>query len=283
MSTQKHVFPFLVGCPRSGTTLLRAMVDAHPDVAIPGESHFIPTLARRRASYETRRGFDLDKFLRDILADERLARWHIPEVSIGTALADAGPGSLPDAIRALFATYAAGRRKPLYADKTPGYVRALPRLARLFPEARFVHIVRDGRDVALSLREMEWASPDLATLARVWRINVEYGRRAGERLGPERYLEVRYEELVDRPETTLRTVCAFLGLPFAPTMLRYHVDAERLTPSFRDPLPHAHVRLPPTKGLRHWATQMSREEVALFETIAGTALEQAGYDRATAA
>lgn len=261
------------------------MFDSHSQLAIPGESHFIVTMARQRERYEID-GSVTPAFLDDVLANARFRQWQLPSAAVRETLVGVEPGSFADAVRAVFAAYAAHRGKPLYGDKTPGYVRNLPLLAELFPEARFLHIVRDGRDVALSLMEMDWATAQapegLETLARFWRTNVELAFEARDELGPRRYREIRYERLIDDAESVVRDACAFLDLPFEPVMLSYHERADQLAGSLRNKDDHRRIRLPPTKGLRDWRTQMSRDDLSRFELVAGEALERAGYGRVTA-
>lgn len=279
---ERAVFPFFVGCPRSGTTLVRAIFDAHPVLAVPAESHFIVSMADDAERYESPAGFRADAFLDDLCGDDRFKVWRFPEDRARRAVTERGPQSLPDAFRAVYAAYAAHHGKPLHGDKTPGYVRRLPLLAEMFPEARFVHVVRDGRDVALSLEQVGWArrqAPDgLATFAGFWRTNLELGFAAGQALGPRRYRELRYEELLDDPERVLRDVCDFLGLPFASSMLAYHEHAKELSAAGRPP---CHIGRPVTKGLRDWRTEMDAGQVALFEGIAGDLLQRAGYALST--
>lgn len=258
------------------------MFDSHPQLAIPGESHFITRMARRRERYERPDGFDAGRFLEDLLGEEQFRRWQLPGNLVRDAIAQGEPECFADAVRAVFRVYAAHREKPLYGDKTPGFVRELPLLAELFPEARFVHLVRDGRDVVLSLREMDWAQRGgLDTLARFWQTNVDLGFTAGEQLGPRRYRELRYEELIDDPESELRGVCSFLGLAYEAAMLSYHERADELARSLRQSRDHGHLRFRPTQRLRDWRTEMSKHDLLQFELVAGDALERAGYDRAT--
>jgi len=279
--TRQAVFPFVVGCPRSGTTLLRAMINAHSQIAIPGESHFITRMARERERYERPDGYAAEAFADDILADDRFKLWGLPDRAVRASIADAGPtAQLADAIRALFAAYAAHRGKPLYGDKTPGYVRELPLLAELFPEARFVHIVRDGRDVALSLMDVDWAATSIDTLADFWRTNVDRASEAHAELGAGRYREILYEDLIDDPERVLRGVCTFLELPYEPGMLSYYEHAADLVASLRSAQDHRHIAVRPTKGLRDWRIHMSPEDLSRFESIAGESLERSGYARA---
>jgi hypothetical protein len=275
-------FPFVVGCPRSGTTLLRAMLDSHPELAVPGESYFIVELAPGYAPRWWRR-FDRTRCLDALLAHERFGHWELDEASVREAVATARPPDYAALLRVLYATYAHAQGKARYGDKTPNYVLDIARLASLFPEARFVHVVRDGRDVALSVIEIdEWGPAKVEGAARYWARHVDAGRTAGDALGAGRYLEVHYDELVDDPETTLRRVCAFLDLPFARSMLAYPQRFDELVSSNVQPELHERLRRPPTKGLRSWREQMSSDDIAAFEAIAGDVLAKFGFDVVTA-
>ncbi|MGH2543441.1 MAG: sulfotransferase family protein, partial [Ardenticatenaceae bacterium] len=260
-------------------TLLRAMFDSHPEMAMPHESHFVVALARQRALYEQPGGFDVEPFITDLVGHRWFSRWGLAEDEVREALVGDQPGDCAEAIRRVFALYARRQGKPRYGDKTPGYVMHIPLLATLFPEARFVHLIRDGRDVALSLREMEWGPADLWESALYWRERVEIGRRAGRRLDAERYREVHYEDLVEEPEATLRELCSFLGLSFDSAMLHYPERAPQLIAPAEYPHRHRGVALPPTKGLRDWRSQMNREDLARFEAVAGGLLTRLGYER----
>jgi hypothetical protein len=272
-------FPFFVGCGRSGTTLVRAMFDSHPEMAIPHESHFIVPLARGRSRYERPEGFATETFVADLVQHPWFSRWGLAEDEVRESLRSNPPADCPEAIRRLFTLYARRRSKPRYADKTPGYVNHLSLLAAFLPEARFVHVIRDGREVALSLLEMEWGPTSFRDAAFYWKERVERGRRTGGRLGSERYREVRYEELVRDPEARLRELCAFVGVPFDSTMLRYHDRAEDVVTAAEFPHRHRRLFLPPTEGLRDWRRQMSLEELARFEAVAGGLLSELGYER----
>lgn len=270
-------FPFIVGCGRSGTTLVRALLDSHPELAIPGESYFPVWLERNRPQYE-RRGFDVQRFVDDLVRDPWFRLWNIPEDVVRSGYREYDPDSFADAIRVAYRVYAASQGKTRFGDKTPTFVRHIPVLADLFPDAVFVHVVRDGRDVALSLLEAEWGPRTVGGAALQWRWLVRLGRQAGARLGPERYLEVRYEDVIEAPEREVQRLCRFAGLDFHEATLRYFERAPALLAGLPDPEEHQHLRLPPTKGLRNWRSQMSPADAALFEFLAGDLLEQSGYE-----
>jgi Sulfotransferase family len=274
------VFPFFVGSGRSGTTLVRAMFDSHPHLAIPGESNFISAMGKNRHRYEKGDGLDTEAFLSDLLAHPRFRLWGVPEDAVRDSFAESPPGDFADGIRRAFELYAARQGKSRYGDKTPGYVMHLPLLAKLFPEARFVHIIRDGRNVALSYLEVSFGPESLEQAALRWRRFVDRGRRTGARLGLTRYLEVRYEDLIEDPEGTVKSMCRFLDVGFDPQMFRYPERATEVAQGSAFPEVHGHLGLPPTKGLRDWRTQMSRDDLATFEILAGDLLSDLGYERA---
>ena len=126
------------------------MLDAHPSLAIPPESYFITGLYRFRGRYERRDGtFDYPKFARELQGLRKYRDWDLPEETLMGAFASVGPGSFADAVRLLYTTYATSQGKKRYGDKTPGYVARMKLLTEIFPEASFVHIIRDVRSVAL--------------------------------------------------------------------------------------------------------------------------------------
>lgn len=274
-------FPFIVARGRSGTTLLRAMFDEHRSMSIPDESRFIVQFAKRRGRYEAEAGFDVERFSNDILAHWAFWRWQLPDPVVLDALSAEPPTDLPAAFRTLYASYATFHGKPRYGDKTPSYVLHIDTLASLFPEAVFIHLIRDGRDVALSYLDADFGAKTLGQAAISWDRYVRAGRVAGERLGPQRYREVRYEELVREPERVLVDLCAFIDLPYDERMLRYHEHADRLVPSLSHKEHHRNLYRPPTVGLRDWRLELSPADAAVFESLAGDLLEDLGYERVT--
>ncbi len=276
---EPFVFPFFVGAGRSGTTLVRAIFNAHPDMAVPDESNFVSVLARMRARYDGSDGFAASLFLNDLFEQRRFRRWRLSKDDVQIAFDHHPPTDLAEAIRTVFALYARRNGKTRYGDKTPSYVLHVSLLADLFPESRFIHVIRDGRDVALSMLDVDFGPRSIGGAAQLWKAHVTAGRDAGHRLGPSRYQEIRYEELLDDPEAAVTSLCGFIDLPFDPDMLRYFERSETITsPSAWS---RRHLVLPPTKGLRDWRGQMPEKDVALFDVLAGDLLTQLGYERTT--
>jgi hypothetical protein len=264
-------FPFFFGTNGSGTTLHRAIFDSHPDLAIPGESRFVVRLADRYRE----QGFQPVRFARDLEKDERFANWGMDRVEIEAAMTDPSAVDYPDAVRRLYALYAAKQGKTRFGDKTQSNIHHLSLLAELFPEARFIHAVRDGRDVALAHTD----GTKIEQVALSWKRRVNAGREAGRELGPDRYIESRFEELIEDTEGAVRRICDFIELPYEPVMLTYYERADDIVSSTAVPDRHKDIFLPPTKGLRDWRRELSDDQVARFEALAGDLINDLGYER----
>jgi hypothetical protein len=274
-------FVFVVGCGRSGTTVLRTVLDSHPDLAVSHEGRFVYPLSRRRARYERPAGFDVDALVADLHAD-RAVRTNLgmDGDDLREALGGDPVADYPDAVRRIFAFYAARAGKRRYGDKMPAYVLHLPVLAGMFPEARFVHIIRDGRDVALSSMAVEGHRLDTVDLALNWKLRVGTGRADGRALGPSRYHEVRYERLVAEPGAEVAVLCGFLDLDFEPAMLRFSEHRAGVPEKVLVNPRHARLAEPLSPGARSWRTHMDRRDLEVFEAAAGALLTELGYERA---
>lgn len=280
--------PFIVGSPRSGTTLLRLMVDAHRSVAIPPETGFITPLLR---AYGTERALRRSVFV--TMTRYGWEDFGIPPADLQSALAQIEPFSVGAAIRCFYQLYAARFGKPRWGNKTPLHCLYMRAIEQLLPEAHFIHIIRDGRDVALSLRE-RWFAPgnDMTTLAAYWRRNVATAQAQGRRC--RHYLELRYEDLVLDTSGVLERVCAFLALDYDAGMLQYYGRAaERLQEHGDQVVPslghvvtradrlaaHSRTLTPPDPSrLSVWRQTMRVAERREFERVAGPLLASLGYD-----
>ncbi len=282
-------FVFIGGCPRSGTTLLQRMLDNHPQLAVANDTHFIPRALRHtskelyRAALGSQRIELTDAIVKNVREYHRFYRLGLSDYEFNQARARST--TYRELVAALFDEFARKQDKPFAGEKTPDYVRYVPLLHELFPIAKFVHIVRDGRDVALSL--LNWAQPDkgpgrldwwnqdaIATSALWWQrfagVEIESG---------DWNATIRYEDLLDNATDVLEQVAEMLGLPFDHAMLQFH----RGKPNHGKPTSDEHGSaksrwLPVTRGLRDWRTQMSADDVAVFELLAGDLLQKFGYE-----
>lgn len=267
-------FGFFVGTNGSGTTLHRAIFDSHPDLAIPGEAQFVAKMAGNRERYEGE-GFDSGRLIKDLRKQDRFENWGLDFDDVEKVLAAPPVEDFPGAIRRLYQLYADQRGKSRYGDKTQANIHHLPLLAELFPESKFIHAVRDGRDVALAHTD----GTKIEQVAVSWKRRVTAGREAGKALGPDRYIESRFEDLIEHTETSVRRICDFLDLPYDTQMLRYYERAGDIVATTAVPDRHKDIFLPPTKGLKDWRRDLSDDQVARFEALAGGLLSDMGYLR----
>jgi Sulfotransferase family len=262
---------FIVGCPRSGTGLLRDLLRSHPRLTFPSESHFIPSFYRGYGDPVS--ADEARRLAGRILRIRWVRRWGLP-LSPGDFAADR---TFRAVLERFYRAWATKEGKPRWGDKTPHYVRAIPLLLELFPEARVIHIIRDGRDVALSWLATRLEPRNLFTAAAAWRDLVGEGRQAGRAARPGAYLEIRYERLITDPEPVMREVCAFVGESFLPAVLR-PTGLGPILPA-GSPRPPRVSEMEVVGGNRDkWRRQMPSKDRVLFETIAGDLLAELGYE-----
>lgn len=286
MSRTRFHIPVIVGSIRSGTTLMRTMLDSHPLVAVPYESYFPLMLLARRSHYEGPGGIRENRLVSDLFHDRRLSRyivghWGLSEHEVRAQFHLGKLHTVPDVVRTLYRIYAAKQGKMHCGDKSPMYALWIPLLARSLPEARFLHLIRDGREVAASVLDRKargWPKGPLAT-AYMWSRTVNSGRAAGEALGSKRYMEVRYTDLVSDSELILINVCRFLDLEYSPAMLEYGERALASIPA-GDRWQHPNLSRPPVANLRSW-TELGPEQLTRFESLAKVTLERSGYRTVT--
>jgi Sulfotransferase family len=292
--------PFVVGVGRSGTTLLRLMLDAHPELAIPPETHFINPFIQ--ASGRIRFG---PRIACNALVRDERRRWRdfgLDEADLLERFEAIEPFNTSDALRAFYRLYADKHGKSRWGDKTPDYVRKMKKIRNTLPEARFIHVIRDGRDAGLSqnarVRKRGKEPMPPREMARRWRKRIIKSREDAAEIAAGEYLEVRYEDLVADTEAVLRRVCELIELEFEPAMLTYHERASERLQEMAGALPakkgrpereagervaaHAMTTKPPDpERLAVWKREMSEAENAEFEQAAGYLLDELGYETAS--
>ncbi len=276
--------PFIVGTGDCGSTLLRLMLDRHPDLAVASDTHFLSDLMQIWNDVPQAVGPMFGRLVTDpgwpaygIDAEDLAAR--LREDRIGD------PGSF---LRAFYGRHAASQGKTRWGDRTLDHLAHMVRLAEWLPETRFIHLVRDGRDVAAAGRTTVENPPPAAATASRWAATLGVARAFNP--GPDRYLEIRYEDLVAAPEATLRRICGFIDLPWHSALLEYGriaptriAETESLArrggPSAallrRQYLQSAGS--PDAAGIGAWRQSLSREEQEQFRLLAGPLLDSLGY------
>jgi hypothetical protein len=252
------------------------MFMAAPGIYIPPETHFLPILNRTERMHgyvNTAAGFE--QFLRELM--DICSRNEIPvdreqlERELRAACHDRA--MLFDT----FLSHIQSRRTDCrrIGEKSPVHIRCVPELIEIFPSARIINVIRDGRDVALSQEEaFHW---NTLQAALSWRRDQRLHARYRETLPATSYTQVHYEDLVTEPEPQLRRLCDFLEEPFDAAMLSPH---ERLEDGFAPRETHkAQTRQPVTSSrIGRYRTKLSRSKISLFQSLAGAELIANGYE-----
>lgn len=273
---------FLVGNPRSGTKMLRELLNASPDLWISEvESHFIPKYTRIIERYGDLADPASFRRLADALRRTRAFwQWERRGVHVeadawyAACRSHAWPGVLEGLFRVVHSLEIRDPPAPwkaiVWGDKTPVYMSELPLLGALFPQARVLHIVRDPRDCVLS-SEAAWGSAPLRT-AQQWADRTRACRTAGRALGTARYLELRYEDLVADVPAVLGRCFAFLGVPAPPDAGRLYRVPENLGSQRGQPRVVA-------GNTGRWKTRMEPGLRRAVEELTGDLLDAYGYER----
>lgn len=270
---------FLFGMERSGTTLLSMMVGAHPRIAVPlATTGMWFDFGRQLEAYnDLKQQDDLVRLVDAILSHERIRLWDATldrdRILVGLPLGDYGA-----LVCRVHAEYARAKNKPYWANIDIATLDSMDLMNDWVPTARFVHILRDGRDVALSHQTMPYGSGNIADCAHAWAWRVGVNAKMGRILGPERYLALRFEDLVGESEKTLRELCRFLGVPYDPAMLGYTAMVDEKIPSDRRWLWPAINQPPQSAKIGLWRHAMTESQRIVFEDIAAGTLKQWGYE-----
>lgn len=251
---------FIVGSPRSGTTVLGKCLAAHPRCHMGEESFFL---------------FHLWHIFSDLHSGMNERNWAPLSTSIDESELLDLMGDFSD--RIFLALIGQKSGADVYVDQTQWYGSISPFIDKLYPDARYVHIIRDGRAVTRSLRALStlgqnWTGNDMRESANIWNTLVHNCLRIGKET-PERYTEVRYEELVRDPESTIRKICHDLRLDYSNQMTL------PLNTPISDPTRDVGQVLNPTDdNNKKWPDEWTEEERSIFQEIAGKLMQQLCYD-----
>jgi hypothetical protein len=281
-STTKVPF-FIIGCPRSGTTLLQLLINSHPKIAIPPESHIFVRFSKIFENYgDLNNKANLKLFVQDLLKDYHIRDWDLG-VSVDDFCDQLKEKSLRNVIALLLELYAQKDLKIRWGDKTPQHMLHVREIKKIFPEAKFIHLIRDGRDVAVSSSRIFVGPPSIYGIAHEWRKYIEIFDKFKKILNHNEYLEVRYEDLVRNPEAELKKIFIFLkeepiaaskgqNLPNS-TAKEYYIQTDAHMLSLNAPISD--------KKIGTYKKKFTTREIEIFETITKDSLTKLGYELTT--
>jgi Sulfotransferase family len=268
----------VLGCPRSGTTLLTTMLHAHPRIAMPPETRFLLSLYQHRARFGDLRDEQNRTKLATAITGRKATHFHDLHIDADTVVKRIveGPPTLGSALAAVWEEFAAARGKPRWGEKRPAYTLWTGALQRLFPDAQFVGLVRDPRACVASLLKTTWWKGGFERALTAWVRSDWYMRRFARTADSETYFQLQYEELVVDPRPHLERLCAYLGEDFDEHMLDHTQAAADIVPQRARHHVLAHGEVDPSR-IEAWRAVLTPEQVGLIERVCKRRMEQYGY------
>ncbi len=270
---------FIVGSSRSGSTLLRLMLASHSRISIPSETWYLTALVDE---------FPFDRQLQENEIGKAISvmtnHYTWPDMGLDAAemrcrVANLSGVRLRDLVEIVYRWHMEVEGKSRWGDKTPAYIEIVPPLAAMFGDAKFIHLIRDGRDVAKSFQRQGWHGPWMHGYTREWLRAVELDMKLSKTALNERILRVLYEDLVLHPEPTLRRICAFIDERFEDQMLLWHAKVDNAIP-VREKRFHSGLgRHMNPSDVSRWKREMTSREIFVAEALIGAQLSHFGYER----
>lgn len=278
METHKNKYNkpiFIVGCQRSGTTLLRLILNAHSCIAIPEDAAFLMPVIKKEYLYDKISGVFLNNLVHYLETSPQFKLWNYDDTPFISELRRLKEISLKDFLVMLYSSYCESFGKMVWGDKTPAFFRKIDIIHALFPDARFIHIVRDGRDVFDSWRKMTPAMRYVSVTAFDWSYKLYTIEKSLKNIPGEKKITVRYEDLLERPEETVKTICSVVSEEYEPAMLKFYENSDYFIGKHHSELIFKAL----DKGNCYkWRKKLNTKEIALFTLTARHYLKKYQYD-----
>lgn len=279
---------FIIGNPRSGTTLLRLMLACHPDLLVTPECGFAVWLADEYENLDVTDVAVRRRYAQRVYACKRFDNWGVTENELIEFLTRAEVSTYSELAAQVYHCYGqhVGKTYKRWGDKNNFYLDHIDRINELYPNAQFIHLIRDGRDIACSYQDLGKKSfesklpPQLPVgikeIAESWIRNITTIRNSLAKLPTGRWMEIRFCDLVKETEQEQHRLCSFLGIPYSQQMQEYYRLNAELGLEPKDTMEWKKKTLEPPRAdtVSRYLTCLSGEECQAFEDIAGDMLRQ---------
>lgn len=281
---------FIFGNPRSGTSLFRLMLNAHPDILAAPECGFMQWWHKKYSDWSSQDNFNSDlieQFIADVLSSRKMETWGLTQHLLRDIIIANNPQNYAALAECVYLTKAAVEQRKVthIVDKNNYYINHLSELYTIWPDAKALFIIRDGRDVACSYRDLEFVSEqtykpkltvDWLEIASEWNSNnLMIYQFLTSQLKKENWLMIRYEDLVRNPKNTLESVCHYLEIEFHTRMLEYYMHNDE--PGETIDWKKKTLQAPDISGIGRYKSYMTDEEQLIFNQIAEQGLKLAKY------
>ncbi len=270
---------FIVGSGRSGSTLLRLMLASHSRIAIPAETWYLSALLEKFPRHRPLQVNEIDAAVAMMTCHDRWPDMGLDAAEFRQRTTCLSAVRLRDLVEMVYRWHMEAEGKSRWGDKTPVYIEIVPALAAMFDDAKFIHLIRDGRDVAKSFQRQGWRGPWMHGYAGEWLRAVELDLELGKTPLNGRILRVRYEDLVLHPRATLRGICSFIDEEFEEQMLTWRGKVAQAIPGWEKRVHSNLDRDMSPADVGRWKREMTSREVFLAEALMGAQLSHFGYER----
>lgn len=267
---------FIFGCGRSGTSLLSRMLNQNSRLAVPYESHlfntFLPIL-KYYGNLEEKK--NRDNLISDILLTDVMNDWE-PKLSVNEISKKIRQNNFGGIFEAILISWTEKNNKKRWGEKTPHHIDYWNEITKIWPEAKVIHIYRDGRDVALSLKSARFGPKTIYANAKYWSNYLGRVGKLKKQINPQNLLELSYENLLENTESELQRICEFLNEDYEISMLEFYKNKNDYK---TDQQNQSNLKKPIIKSNSNkWRKKMNAKEIRVFESIAGDYLKEYGYE-----
>jgi len=281
---------FILGNPRSGTTLFRLMLNSHADIVVPPESGFLQWWHSKYKNIGRKNLSDtifVSKMIEDILSSKKIEDWKLSADNLVKEIINQKPLNYGELCTIVYQQYGQikGKKDFIIGDKNNYYINHLDVLDSIYPKTKYIHLIRDGRDVAcsyLELNKLETSSaykPSFAqginAIAKEWKDNVN---KIEFFLKTKNSIKIKYEDLILNTEEILRIVCQFLKVEYRSSMLDYYHDIYFDEPSSTIDWKQKTRQEIDKTNINKYMKKLSSEDLKVFTSITGELLKENGYD-----
>ena len=284
---------FILGNPRSGTSLFRLMLNSHSMINATPECGFLHWWYKKYADWDSScvTSNRLDEYISDLESSKRIEDWKMDYTLLKEKIIQEKPENYAKLGELVYTFYGEqkGKKAKVIADKNNYYINHFNDLNEIWPDAKYILVVRDGRDVACSYLNMETLvtnspykpklSTDIKTIAKEWLTNNQNILSFSESLINSQFMVIRYEDFVTDSALYLTKVCHFLGLNFEPEMLNYFIKnaKEQDEPASTIDWKMKTLEKPDKDNIGKYKMELKKESIDAFNTIANDLLQKFNY------
>jgi len=257
------------------------MLTSHSNIAVPPEGGFVVLLGWKYGSRGLLSDQDVRGFVEELFKMETIQDWELDKECLLRQLRKLVPCTYPALVDGVYREYINKKfpGKKRWGDKTTWYLDYLHQIDQYFPESKYVHIIRDGRAVAASFKRVPHLHNGMERVASEWLWGARSIMKFGKRVSAKRYLEVKYEQLVERPEHELRRICEFIHEPYDSQMLNFWMKNRELKLEPERHLVWKALTLEKvtTTQVARWQEELTKDDIANFWAVAGNKMNKLGY------